>query len=107
MRSLAAIRGSVEPVSPEAFARFLPVWQHVSRPLDGIDGVAAVIEQLAGVPIPASAWESLVLPARVTDYTPGDARRAHRDRRGHLVGSRQRCPVATGGSRCTRPMRPL
>ena len=70
MRSLAAIRGSVEPVSPEAFARFLPVWQHISRPLDGIDGVLAVIEQLAGVPIPASAWESLVLPSRVYDYTP-------------------------------------
>ena len=70
MRSLAAIRGSVEPVSQEAFARFLPVWQHVSRPLEGLDGVAAVIEQLAGVPIPASAWESLVLPARVSDYTP-------------------------------------
>ena len=71
MRSLAAIRGSVEPVSPEAFARFLPVWQHIARPLEGIDGVAAVIEQLAGVPIPASAWESLVLPSRVSDYTPG------------------------------------
>ncbi|MDD7963195.1 Lhr family ATP-dependent helicase [Microbacterium thalli] len=71
MRSLAAIRGSVEPVSPEAFARFLPVWQHVTRPLEGVDGVAAVIEQLAGVPIPASAWESLVLPSRVRDYSPG------------------------------------
>lgn len=71
MRSLAAIRGSVEPVSQDAYARFLPVWQHVTRPLEGIDGVAAVVEQLAGVPIPASAWESLVLPARVADYTPG------------------------------------
>jgi ATP-dependent Lhr-like helicase len=70
MRSLAAIRGSVEPVSPEAFARFAPLWQHVTRPLEGIDGVAAAIEQLAGVPIPASAWESLILPARVGDYTP-------------------------------------
>ena len=40
-------------------------------------------------PIPASAWESLVLPARVADYTPGDARRAHRDRRGRLVRARQ------------------
>ncbi|WP_409048665.1 DEAD/DEAH box helicase [Microbacterium sp. HA-8] len=70
MRSLAAIRGSVEPVAPEAFARFAPVWQHVTRPLEGIDGVAAAIEQLAGVPIPASAWESLILPARVGDYTP-------------------------------------
>ncbi|SFR74850.1 ATP dependent helicase, Lhr family [Microbacterium azadirachtae] len=70
MRSLAAIRGSVEPVSPTAFARFLPEWQHHTRPLEGVDGVAAVIEQLAGVPIPASAWESLVLPQRVRDYSP-------------------------------------
>ena len=69
-RSLAAIRGSVEPVPPSAYARFLPVWQHLTRPLDGVDGVLAVVEQLAGVPIPASAWESLVLPSRVADYTP-------------------------------------
>ncbi|GAA5034911.1 ATP-dependent helicase [Microbacterium fluvii] len=71
MRSLAAIRGSVEPVSQEAYARFLPTWQHLTRPLDGLDGVAAVIEQLAGVPVPASAWESLILPSRVRDYAPG------------------------------------
>lgn len=70
MRSLAAIRGTVEPVPPEAFARFLPEWQHLTRPLEGIDGVAAVVEQLAGVPIPASAWESLILPSRVRDYAP-------------------------------------
>ncbi|MEZ0141442.1 ATP-dependent helicase [Microbacterium sp. NRRL B-14842] len=70
MRSLAAIRGSVEPVSPEAYARFLPDWQHLGRPLEGIDGVLTVIEQFAGVPVPASAWESLVLPSRVRDYSP-------------------------------------
>jgi ATP-dependent Lhr-like helicase len=70
MRSLAAIRGSVEPVSPEAYARFLPDWQHIGRPLEGVDGVLNVIEQFAGVPIPASAWESLVLPSRVRDYSP-------------------------------------
>jgi ATP-dependent Lhr-like helicase len=70
MRSLAALRGAVEPVTPEAFARFLPAWQHLDRPLEGIDGVLAVIEQLAGLPLPASAWESLVLPARVHDYAP-------------------------------------
>ncbi|WP_314456663.1 ATP-dependent helicase [uncultured Microbacterium sp.] len=70
MRSLAAIRGSVEPVPPAAYARFLPVWQHLGRPLEGIDGVLAVVEQLAGVPIPASAWESLILPSRVADYSP-------------------------------------
>ncbi|MFI9636161.1 ATP-dependent helicase [Nocardia sp. NPDC051929] len=70
-RSLAAARHEVEPVSTAAFGRFLPSWQHVgSGELRGVDGVAAVVEQLAGVPIPASAWESLVLPARVRDYTP-------------------------------------
>ena len=75
LRSLAAIRGTVEPVAPEAYARFLPAWQHVAgsaggRPLEGIDGVLAAIEQLAGVPLPASAWESLILPSRVSDYAP-------------------------------------
>ncbi|WP_433720292.1 ATP-dependent helicase [Microbacterium laevaniformans] len=75
LRSLAAIRGTVEPVAPASYARFLPAWQHIAgaaggRPLEGVDGVLAVIEQLAGVPLPASAWESLILPLRVSDYTP-------------------------------------
>ncbi|WP_234661514.1 ATP-dependent helicase [Agromyces marinus] len=69
-RSLAALRAEVEPVAPRDFARFLPDWQHVGGRLRGVDGVAAVVEQLEGVPIPASAWETLVLPARVADYRP-------------------------------------
>ncbi|MFH5208706.1 ATP-dependent helicase [Antrihabitans sp. NCIMB 15449] len=69
-RSLAALRQEVEPVPTEALGRFLPAWQHVNGTLRGVDGVATVIEQLAGVPIPASAWESLVLPSRVADYSP-------------------------------------
>ncbi|WP_231915958.1 Lhr family ATP-dependent helicase [Microbacterium karelineae] len=70
MRSLAALRGSIEPVAPTAYARFLPAWHHLDRPLEGVDGVLQVVEQLAGVPIPASAWESLVLPSRVREYAP-------------------------------------
>ena len=70
-RSLAAARKEVEPVSTAAFGRFLPAWQHLgTATLRGVDGVAVVVEQLAGVPIPASAWESLILPSRVRDYTP-------------------------------------
>ncbi|WP_415047197.1 DNA glycosylase AlkZ-like family protein [Gordonia sp. (in: high G+C Gram-positive bacteria)] len=38
--------------------------------LRGIHGLMSVIEQLAGQPVPASAWESLVLPSRVVDYRP-------------------------------------
>ncbi|NLE82801.1 MAG: ATP-dependent helicase [Rhodococcus sp.] len=69
-RSLAAARQEVEPVGTATLGRFLPGWQHVGGTLRGIDGVATVVEQLAGVPVPASALESLVLPARVADYSP-------------------------------------
>ena len=74
-RSLARLRKEVEPLDPESLGRFLPAWQRVSTGrgrggLKGVDGVLAVAEQLAGCPVPASALESLVLPARVTDYQP-------------------------------------
>jgi len=69
-RSLAALRQEVEPVEPAALGRFLPAWQSVGGTLRGVDGVAQVIDQLAGVALPASAWETLVLPARIRDYSP-------------------------------------
>ena len=70
-RSLAALRAQVEPVSTAAFGRFLPAWQQVgSTHNSGVDGLAAVIDQLAGVPIPASAVEPLVFGLRVRDYQP-------------------------------------
>jgi ATP-dependent Lhr-like helicase len=68
--SLAALRHEVEPVDTATFGRFLPEWQHIGSTLRGVDAVASVIEQLAGARIPASAWESLVLPSRVGDYSP-------------------------------------
>ncbi|MEE3848817.1 ATP-dependent helicase [Gordonia sp. LSe1-13] len=70
--SLAASRAEIEPVGHDVLARFVASWQHVTTDgqLTGVDGVATVIDQLAGYPVPASAWESLVLPARVSDYTP-------------------------------------
>jgi ATP-dependent Lhr-like helicase len=69
-RSLARLRKEVEPVPAAALGRFLPAWQHIgsSRGPRGVDGVLTVIDQLAGAPVPASALESLVLPARVRDY---------------------------------------
>ncbi|WP_078288270.1 ATP-dependent helicase [Mycobacterium sp. D16R24] len=69
-RSLAALRAQVEPVSTASFARFLPDWQYLDSSLRGVEGVATVIDQLAGVPIPASAWEPLILARRVRDYSP-------------------------------------
>ncbi|MHA7154643.1 ATP-dependent helicase [Arthrobacter sp. TMN-50] len=69
-RSLAALRQEVEPVDPAAYGRFLPSWQHVGSGLRGLDGVATVVDQLSGVPIPASAWEPLILGSRIGNYTP-------------------------------------
>ncbi|GIG56698.1 DEAD/DEAH box helicase [Longispora fulva] len=69
-RSLAALRKEIEPVDPRALAVFLPQWQQVGSAARGVDGLAAVVEQLQGVPVPASALESLVLPARIADYSP-------------------------------------
>jgi len=68
-RSLAALREAIEPVSGPTYAAFLPGWQGLGQ-LRGADGVLRVIEQLAGLPVPASALESLILPARVVDYVP-------------------------------------
>ncbi len=70
-RSLAALRAQVEPVSTAAFGRFLPAWQQIgSSGTTGTDALAGVIEQIAGVAVPASALESLVLGQRVRDYQP-------------------------------------
>ena len=69
-RSVAALRKEAEPVSQAALGRFLPAWQHVGGGLRGPSGVLAVVEQLAGYPLPASALEPLVLGSRVSDYQP-------------------------------------
>ncbi len=74
-RSLAAARAQTRPVSQSAYGRFLPAWSNVAPvgvtpALRGADGVYSVLEQLAGVRLPASAWESHILPARVGDYSP-------------------------------------
>ncbi|HZG92712.1 MAG TPA: helicase-related protein, partial [Pseudonocardia sp.] len=78
--SLARLRAEVEPVEQRALGRFLPAWQGVRtgdggrrgrmRRAPGAEDVLGVVEQLAGVPLPASALESLVLPARLPGYTP-------------------------------------
>jgi ATP-dependent Lhr-like helicase len=73
-RSLARLRQEVEPVEPDAMGRFLLAWQHVNRSQRGrprgVDGLLQVVDQLAGYAAPASAWESLILPARLPDYEP-------------------------------------
>ncbi|MDV3219903.1 ATP-dependent helicase [Intrasporangium sp.] len=69
-RSLAALRHEVEPVAQVELARFLPHWQGVGGGQRGREGLLRAVEQLTGAVVPASALETLVLPARVADYRP-------------------------------------
>jgi len=70
-RSLAKLRGEVEPVPTQALARFLPAWLGVGvHGSGGYEALLRSVEQLAGVAVPASALESLVLPSRVAGYSP-------------------------------------
>jgi ATP-dependent helicase Lhr and Lhr-like helicase len=70
--SRAQRRRRVEPVTAEAFMRFLVQWQHVSgaTQLRGVDGLARVIGQLQGYGAAVGAWEPQVLARRVRDYDP-------------------------------------
>ncbi len=95
-RSLAALRAEVEPVTAVALGRFLPAWNGIEvdvRPTSmtergtgrfapepvkargggrrGVDALLRAVEQLAGAVLPASAVESLILPARVANYHSG------------------------------------
>jgi ATP-dependent Lhr-like helicase len=97
-RSLAALRREIEPVPPRALAAFLPRWHQIGGNARGVDALAASIEQLQGIAVPASAWERLVLPARVADYAR-PARRAVRQRRGGLGRPRGRYGSLTAAAR--------
>ena len=72
-RTQDRLRREIEPVSPQDFQRFLLRWQYTAPDgrREGRRGLLAVIEQLQGCEIPAGAWESDVLPARVHGYQTG------------------------------------
>ncbi|HYC44398.1 MAG TPA: DEAD/DEAH box helicase [Burkholderiales bacterium] len=71
--TISRLRAEIEPVSSAEFMRFLLHWQHVAaeQQVSGVEGLAAVVEQLDGYELGAAAWEHDVLPARVRDYTSG------------------------------------
>jgi ATP-dependent helicase Lhr and Lhr-like helicase len=64
------LRAEIEPVSAADFMRFLLHWQHVApdEQVSGVEGLAALVEQLDGYELAAGAWEHDVLPARMRDY---------------------------------------
>ncbi len=70
--TLNKLRAEIEPASPADFMRFLFAWQRVDANdhAAGLEGLASVIAQLDGFEVPAAAWETEVLPTRVSEYDP-------------------------------------
>ena len=122
-RSLARLRREVEPVDPAVLGRFLPAWHGVAavgeappalRPVAALERLAEVVDQLAGLAIPASVLERDVLPARIPGLPAAPPRRAGGDGRGGLgragePRSRRRAdravPARSRGPSAGRPRR--
>jgi ATP-dependent Lhr-like helicase len=70
--TLDRLRREIEPVSAADLMRFLFRWQRVSGDAraEGADGLRAVLDVLDGFELPAGAWESEILPARLVTYDP-------------------------------------
>ena len=66
------LRAEIEPVAARDFLRFLLDWQRVTADarMTGPDAVEIVVGQLEGFEAPAGAWESEILPARLSGYEP-------------------------------------
>jgi ATP-dependent Lhr-like helicase len=69
--TIGRLRREIEPVAAHDFMRFLFDWQRVSKAtrVSGPEALVGVLAQLEGFEAPAGAWESELLPARVTDYS--------------------------------------
>lgn len=66
------LRAEIEPVAARDFLRFLLSWQRVTTDarMEGPDAVDAVVGQLEGFEAPAGAWETEILPTRISGYEP-------------------------------------
>ncbi|MEQ1580274.1 MAG: DEAD/DEAH box helicase [Steroidobacteraceae bacterium] len=70
--TIKTLRAEIEPVTAADFMRFLLDHHGVTREPrpQGAQALATIIEQLEGFEVPAAAWESDVLPARMEEYDP-------------------------------------
>ena len=68
--TVGRLRREIEPVDRADFMRFLFDWQRVApnNRVRGAEALAGVLGQLEGFQAAAGAWESEILPSRVSDY---------------------------------------
>ncbi len=65
------LRSEIEPVSLDAFMRYLARWMRVNSDdvVEGIHALDSVFDQIEGFEAPVQVWESDILPARVYGYS--------------------------------------
>ncbi len=70
--TVGRLRREIEPVPQASFMRFLFRWQNSANGWQaaGEGGLLDVIDTLQGFEVAAAAWESELLPRRVSDYDP-------------------------------------
>jgi ATP-dependent helicase Lhr and Lhr-like helicase len=71
-RSLASLRREVEPVEPDAYARFLTQWHGIPGERRGLEALVEALGLVQGAPLVASSLERDVLPLRVRGYRSAD-----------------------------------
>ena len=69
-RTLAKLRNEIAPVEPAALGRFLPDWQGIGQPRRGLARLEEVIAQLEGLALSYQELQTVILPARVPDFSP-------------------------------------
>jgi ATP-dependent Lhr-like helicase len=68
--TIKSLRSEVKPVSVSQFMQFLFHWHRLDDKVESKDALLDIVEQLEGFPVPAAAWESDVLPSRMSFYLP-------------------------------------
>jgi ATP-dependent Lhr-like helicase len=71
-RTLARLRQAVAPVDAATLGRFLSRWHGIGEEARGAPRLMEALLQLEGLPVPWSALERVLLPARVPGYRPED-----------------------------------
>ncbi|WP_400765716.1 DEAD/DEAH box helicase [Methylosinus sporium] len=103
--TIKRLRAEIEPVAARDFLRFLFDWQHVAEEarLKGPEALTAALLGLEGYEAPAGAWETEILPARLSDYEPGYLDSLCLS--GRIAWARLTPPAAAKGARMVSPIK--
>ncbi|WP_166143571.1 DEAD/DEAH box helicase [Methylosinus sp. RM1] len=103
--TIKRLRAEIEPVAARDFLRFLFDWQHVAEDsrLKGPEALPAALSGLEGYEAPAGAWETEILPARLSDYETGYLDSLCLS--GRIAWARLTPPAAAKGARAVSPIK--